>query len=127
MSKKNIRILAVDDDALDLMILQRYLDRLEQWDTTFLPLTNGNEVWQTLSMQPVDLLFLDYRLGAVKSTEIIGRLHREWETLPVIVLTGHDEPEVSEEILHAGAQYCIPKQQLSVDVLQAVFSHMLGP
>ena len=69
--------------------------------------------------EDVDLVVLDLGLPGASGLEVLEQLKAERAQLPVIVLTGHDEPEVRERCLAAGAVAFVVKP-LVLEELRAI-------
>jgi DNA-binding NarL/FixJ family response regulator len=127
MQKPHLQILALDDDAMDLTILERFCKRLQRWDVTLIARMHQDDLDKALADHDPELLLIDYRLGPCKGTDVVQELRHKGCTLPIYMLTGHDELHVESEVLAAGADGCVSKQALSAErieeLLQSVLEH----
>jgi putative two-component system response regulator len=83
----DIRILAVDDDSMNLEMLEMMLTEL---DCTIFKASNGLRALETLEGEPhIDLVLLDLEMPVMDGYETIGRIKQnfEWRDIPVIVVT----------------------------------------
>src|ERR1700683_2833081 len=80
-------ILVVDDVALAREAVARLLE-FEGFQTV--RASNGKEAYATLYSQKPDLVLLDLMMPEMDGITFIRRIrgHPQWETIPVIVLTG---------------------------------------
>jgi putative two-component system response regulator len=82
-----IRILAVDDDSMNLEMLEIMLTEL---DCTVLKAGNGRLALEMLEAEPqIDLILLDLEMPVMDGYETIGHLKGsfDWRDIPVIVVT----------------------------------------
>lgn len=91
---QSVRILVVEDDATDQELLQLAIER-NGVAAELIPCLTGREALDQLENEQLpDLILLDLRLpdidGLVLLREIKQRI--EWSSIPVIVLSGSDDP-----------------------------------
>ncbi|WP_176835542.1 MULTISPECIES: ATP-binding protein [unclassified Paenibacillus] len=106
--KDKPRILAVDDDALNLNVLTALLS---EEDYEVVAVTDGEEALGLLQDQEWDLLITDLMMPRMSGYELT-RLIREQYTmpeLPVLVLTARTRPEDIENGFLAGANDYVTK------------------
>lgn len=97
--KKNVRILAVDDDESVLALLKRVLER-EGYDVALV--SDSNSVIPLMAEQPPDLVILDVMMPGPSGFEIL-HLIRQSSNVPVIMLTGKRELSALSVALTLGA------------------------
>lgn len=98
------RILIVDDDAAVVKALQRFFTRSGY--PTPIGLTDPRKVVDTLRSEEVDLVILDLAMGEMDGFQVldaISGLLDDEEFLPVVMLTGSDQPGTRRKALAAGA------------------------
>ena len=117
-SAQPISVLAIDDDLADLEILHRSLDHLADFDIRFRPFHIPTEGIEELARSHFDVVFLDYRLGAVTGLEIFEEIQRIDSDIPVIMLTGQGGVEVAVEVMHAGIADYLPKANIRPESLR---------
>lgn len=103
MSKSNPLIAIVDDDESVCRAMKRLVRSLGMAADAF---TSGREfidrVETTPSFQP-DCVVLDVQMPGMNGLEVQERLASSGNPLPVIFITAHDEAEVRDRALAAGA------------------------
>jgi FixJ family two-component response regulator len=92
------RIAVVDDDLSVRRALERLL-RASGFDAAVF--ASGHEFFYSLDGQAPDCLILDLHMPAMKGWT--RRLQQTGVRLPVVVITGHDEPQTRTQCLDAGA------------------------
>jgi len=103
-----IRLVIADDHA----IVRGGLKQIFAMVPDFLVVAeaiDGGEVMDCLRRQPVDLLLLDLNMPGISGADLIRRIKDHWETLPILVLSMHNEPQVAARALKAGATGYITK------------------
>lgn len=111
-----LRVLVVDDDAVDRMAVARHLSR------TGLPVQvdEADGVLAAigrLSDTPFDCVLLDFNLPDGDGLTFLRGLRSAGITVPVVMLTGQSDPEVVADLVMAGAADYLPKALLSPDRL----------
>ena len=102
-----MRILAVDDDAMILLILSRIFAQ----EAEVIGLDSGRAALAWLKDNTCDLVLLDYRMPDMDGFELLRTLRRQakHDDLPVILLTGDTETGLETEGFALGATDFIRK------------------
>ncbi len=98
------RILLVDDEESVVRALQKLLSRAGYPEP--LGLTDPTQVFQVVDNEEVDLLILDLHMPGLDGFQVLEGLPEhlgEGEYLPVLILTGDDDPALRRRALDAGA------------------------
>jgi DNA-binding NarL/FixJ family response regulator len=113
------RIFVVDDHPLIRDGLAKLLngeDDLEVIGST----QNAREAIDAISKLKPDLLIVDVSLEGVNGIELIKNVRVHYESLPVLVVSMHDENLFALRALRAGAQGYIMKRESSSQIVAAV-------
>ena len=122
-----LRVLVVDDDAMNLRIAARLLRELGH---TGALVTDGNKALAILEQQTFDLMLLDVlmpgldglsTLQAVRKREQIRPGQRR---LPVLMVSGHDSADTQQHFRSAGADGFVAKP-LSSAVLKSEVARLV--
>jgi len=100
MDEQRPRIAVVDDEVSVRKSLRRLLQAFGFDVATF---ASGKVFFDSLEIQRPDCLILDLHMPGMNGLEVQGRLTQAGLRVPVIVITGHDEPETRARCLAAGA------------------------
>jgi PAS domain S-box-containing protein len=73
----------------------------------------------TLRSRRFDLVLLDHQLPGHAGLEMVQELRRIGQDVPVVMLTGPNDPETAAALMKAGATDFLPKTALSADHLEA--------
>lgn len=87
-------VLLVDDDRDMLMMMERWLKKEYQVGTA----ASGREAITYLNQNRPDLVMLDYVMSDMSGADTLQEIRRnpELEDLPVVILTGMEQPEDTE-------------------------------
>ncbi|MET0088996.1 MAG: ATP-binding protein [Candidatus Thiodiazotropha sp.] len=96
----DFRVLVVDDNLINRMILTGYLTKQA---IPHEEACNGREALRYLREQQFDLVLLDIQMPDMSGIEVAARLHQEQDDLPLLIaVTAHAFPEQRKAILEAG-------------------------
>jgi signal transduction histidine kinase/DNA-binding response OmpR family regulator len=98
-----LRILSVDDDEVDRMIVSRAL-RDAELDADLAQAEDvDGALAQLAAGAPFDCIILDFSLPGGDAFDVLRRLRDAGSDVPVIILTGHGDEELAVELMKAGA------------------------
>lgn len=102
------RIVIIDDNANDLQVTRRFLDRRGY---EAIPANSGEEGIRLARQLVPDALIVDYRMPVMDGFEVTRRIKAdpELQNIPVLMLTGSDSAEHVVEGLGAGAEDFVTK------------------
>ncbi|MEW5727768.1 MAG: SpoIIE family protein phosphatase [Pseudomonadota bacterium] len=107
-----LRLLLVEDNPGDARLVRESLSRATGQSFAVTHVDTLRKALDHLSAQPVDVVLLDLSLPDSHGMTTLENLQRGAASVPVVVLTGHDEPGVAENVLERGAQDFIAKRDL---------------
>ena len=107
-STQGLRVLAVDDDAVDLRILTAHLERE---GCTVLVARSGTEALEILSREAVQVVITDWSMPDMTGSELCRRVRSldSGRTMFVVVLTGLDDERRAVDVFEAGADEYVTK------------------
>lgn len=120
------RVLCVDDDVVDRMAVRRHLADMpariavEEADGVLAAI-------ERLTAERFDCVLLDYNLADGDGLTFLRGLRAAGLEVPVLILTGQQDPEVVADLMLAGAAGYLPKAQLSSELLLAGLREALWP
>ena len=82
--------------------------------------TDGAEVLQHVRNGNFDVLLLDMSMPGISGAELIGRVKAIRKTLPILVLSMHNEPQVASRAFKAGASGYITKDSEPERLMDAI-------
>jgi len=110
------RVLLVEDDADTRDVMTRTLTKVG-WDVT--QAGNGREALHLLADERPALILLDLMMPVMDGFDFLleMRAHREWQDIPVIVLTAKDLTEEDRRFLSGRVEQVLEKSAYSRDQL----------
>jgi len=117
-----LKILIVDDDAVDREHARRCLRSLEGIE--FVEATDGEDALAKIQQGVPDLVITDLRMPRIDGLELVRRLSREHPELPLVLTTAQGSEQIAVEALRSGAASYVPKGEMDYD-LAATIMHIL--
>ena len=112
-----MRILLVEDEKKLCDLIARALQAERYAVDTAL---DGQTGWQMADVYPYDLIILDLMLPYLSGTEILRRVRRKNQEVPILVLTARDETEEKVEHFEAGADDYLTKPFVFAELVMRV-------
>ena len=104
----HIRTLVVDDSPVFLRTVCTLLAQYKGIEVVATA-ENAFEALRAVDNFRPDLVLLDFHMPLLNGLEAMERIHRQFPDTRVVILTGHDEPELRRASLEGGAFAFIPK------------------
>jgi diguanylate cyclase (GGDEF)-like protein len=117
MTMGSVRVLIVDDDEDDLYLITDVLTQVANTHYNITTASSSLLAIAELSKSKFDVIFSDYRLGAVTGIDFINSVRAAGIDTPIILLTGISDQLVDNAALKAGSSDFISKTALNPDVL----------
>jgi CheY-like chemotaxis protein len=125
LTEESLKILVVEDDAVDRQMLRRTLAAtdlavsLEEVGTV-------SEAVSRLRENKYDLALLDYKLPDGTALSVLKAMQQaQGAQIPIIVLTVHAEKKIAMEALAEGAQDFLPKEMVNPDNLERAIRYSM--
>ena len=125
-SGEALRLLLIEDDP---EVANMYRLRLEMDGHTVELASDGESGLRAATENPPDLVFLDAHLPGMTGLELLAALRASEPTrsLPVVILTANDEPELRRQGAELGARdYLVKSQHTPSEVAGRVAGWVLG-
>ena len=113
------RLLLVDDHAIVRSGLRRLLESLDVI-TKIDECASGEEAYQFLQKNTVDLVIMDISMPGKGGIETTNQIKKRFPKIKVLMLSMHDNSMIIDNALKAGANGYILKNDLSDDLLDAI-------
>jgi PAS domain S-box-containing protein len=120
-----LRILVVEDDEDDFLLINDYIKHLRAWTCEVKWIYRYDEAIEELSGNQYTICFSDYRLGARNGIDLIKDMQEMNCNTPVILLTGKGNYEIDIEATKAGAFDYLIKADLDEDKLERTIRYTL--
>lgn len=112
-----MRVLVVEDDPDDYLILQKLFERIPDRAFKLERAEDYDTGARALARLEHDIYIVDYRLGQHQGTELIHEARLLHCEAPIIMVTGDYDPDAGQAALVAGATDFVPKGELTPDIL----------
>jgi two-component system, cell cycle response regulator len=116
--KVHKRVLLIEDNPPDAVIIQEYLLRGPRRDFDLLKAHDLHEGLDRLEREKIDIVLLDLTLPDCDGYETFARTHQHSPRVPIVILTGLDDGKLAEKILSKGAQDYLVKGQFDRELLK---------
>jgi signal transduction histidine kinase len=111
------RVLLVDDDEVDRMKILRMLGKTAG-QITVVEACDVRTAREALDEESFDVALFDYRLPDGDAVDLLEALGSNSEvTVPVVVLTGHEDESIAKRALSCGAQDYLLKKEVNAALL----------
>jgi DNA-binding NarL/FixJ family response regulator len=119
------RVLIVDDHPLFREGLRQIIERDAQLSVCGETAT-GAEALEAIPQLKPDLVLVDISLGGSSGIDLIKTIRNDYEELPVLVISMHDESLYAERALRAGAMGYVMKHEPGKVVKAAIHKVLSG-
>lgn len=111
------RVLAVEDDPSLSFVLKETLEYTDKAQIDATMAGSLGEAVKKLKAGDFEMVLLDLTLPDSDGVDTLNRMLTEADGLPVVVVTGHDDPDLVDEVLAAGARACLLKGRVGSQIL----------
>lgn len=105
-----IRILVVDDSAVDRRLAGGLLERTAEWRPEYA--CDGQEAIELVRRSCPDVILTDIQMPAMNGLELVRLVKAETPHVPVILMTAQGSELIAVRALEEGADSYVPKRQL---------------
>lgn len=122
---EKIRIIVADDHHILLDGLKALLQKQKDIEIVGL-FNNGKEVYKALPNLNIDVALLDINMPEMDGLELTRKIKKEFPSIPVIILSMHDDAGHIMELIDAGASGYLLKNVTDKELLEAIKSVATG-
>jgi signal transduction histidine kinase len=115
---EKIRIMLVDDDEDDYVVMRGILSDIKPWKVNLQWAQSYDQALKSIKPGLFDLCLMDYRLDHGTGLELMHELQNNGFAAPVIVLTGKGDHEIDLKAMQDGAADYLEKGQVNPHVLE---------
>lgn len=126
MVRKEIRILMIDDDKDDFMIVRDIIKDVVHHKYTIDWRPSYEEGLKSIAEKNHDVYLIDYRLGAKTGLDLVKRAIEIGCEAPLIILTGENNFEIDNQAMIAGAADYIVKAEISGQMLESSIRYAIA-
>jgi two-component system, cell cycle response regulator len=120
MNEKRTKVLLAGDSPDDALFWERMLSSEEEVDLEFVPIDEFAERDHHGGKIPPDLLLLDLSGPGRDPLPVFWMVHNAVPTVPILVITGSEDPPLAIRVISEGAQDCLVKGQLNAHALARI-------
>ena len=121
-----LKILLIEDHALVREGMTHLLNQLDEEVTVF-EAANGEDGVTVLEAQPeLDLVLLDLSLPGIDGLSWMKIQRKRFPTVPMLVVSAHDDGATIEKVMAAGAAGFVPKAQSADRLLDSLNRVLAG-
>ncbi|HEY3401804.1 MAG TPA: ATP-binding protein [Ohtaekwangia sp.] len=125
LSGQPIRVLVIDDDEDDFLIIQDYIRSIENATFTLDWCYTYKDAIGRFASKQHDIYFVDYRLGAKTGIDLLKDAVEMQCEEPIILLTGKGNRDIDREAMRVGAVDYLVKSELNTEKLERSIRYAL--
>jgi len=118
MKSQTIRVLVVDDDEDEYIVVDKYLRRAVTETYSVDWVSSFEKALEFVAKDVHEICLLDYQLGEHTGIELLREMRARGYRRPVILLTGHGNVEVDMQAMELGAFDYIEKAHLTPALIE---------
>ena len=126
MNDQSIKILLIEDDEDDYIILKDLVSMIEIWECDIDWASTADSAFKMLDASDYDICLLDYRLGEFTGIELLDLLRNKNFDIPVIILTGKGDHNIDLEAMAHGAVDYLEKTELNPVLLERTIRYAVN-
>ena len=126
LSQKNIKVLLVDDDEDDYLIIDRIFSKIPDSPFEVTWCDDFEEAKRLVEGDDYDIYLIDYRLGAHTGLELFEIAQPSRRLEPFILLTGAGDARVEHKSIEMAAADYLVKSRLEPEMLSRTLHYSLG-
>ncbi|MBE9211573.1 response regulator [Plectonema cf. radiosum LEGE 06105] len=125
MDSNPIKVLLVDDDEDDYVLIRDWLSEFKLGECKLEWIDNYLIAKDVIACKRHDIYLLDYRLGAENGLKLLRFSIESGCSSPIILLTGKGDRDIDIEAMKAGAADYLEKSQLNAPLLERSIRYAL--
>ncbi|MEK6732460.1 MAG: hybrid sensor histidine kinase/response regulator [Candidatus Omnitrophota bacterium] len=111
MTKEKIKILHVEDNQTDALIVKKRLQKDNSFDYEITHVVSGEDALLSLEKNAYNIVLLDYNLPKKGGLEILEEINKKNIEVPVVMVTGQGDEIVAAQLIKEGALDYLPKRE----------------
>jgi two-component system sensor histidine kinase/response regulator len=125
MATKKIRVLVVDDDEDDFLIIRHFITNIPNLPYELEWVASVDEAIKRIEKHEHDVYLIDYRLGEQTGLELLRSVNMVDRSEPFIILTGVGDDRVEQDAMKLGAADYLVKGTFDSELLSRVLRHSI--
>ncbi len=123
---RSIRILLIEDDEDDYILVQALLQEIKNWDIHLDWISKSSEAREAISRCEHDVYLIDYYLGEANGIELISEAVSNGNRSPMILMTGKDDRDIDFAATKSGAADYLPKGRVDSETIERTMRYALA-
>ena len=123
---KDVRVLLVDDDEDDYLILKRTFTQIPNNPFVLTWISSFDKARELVKSKEFDIFLIDYRLGAHTGLELLEIAMPSKRSEPFLLLTGAGDTAIEQKSIQLAAADYLVKGTLDADTLSRALYYALG-
>lgn len=125
MIKKKINILLIEDNPGDARLMAELLKEVKVFDCQFTHKTTLQEGLEQIQKENPDIILLDLNLPDSFGEQTFNRIQADYPDIPIILVSGSQDEELSLRLITLGAQDYIKKSDITNYIIERSISYSL--
>lgn len=125
MTQETIKVVLIDDDKDDYFLIRDLLREIKHPLYSLQWVSDVPSAVDKIDRQDADVYLIDYNLGEKTGIEILSGCKEKNLKAPMILLTGHNSPEVDWVAMKEGAADFLAKTNITSDLLERSIRYSL--
>ncbi|MBU1887670.1 MAG: response regulator [Candidatus Omnitrophica bacterium] len=111
MPREKLKVLLVEDNPTDALILRKKLQRDNSFDYDITHVISGEDGIAALERDMFDIALLDYNLPKKSGLETLQEIRKKEIKMPVVMITGQGDEALAARLMKEGAFDYLPKRE----------------
>jgi two-component system invasion response regulator UvrY len=121
----NLKTILIDDhEVVRKGLKQIIIDEFTQAD--ILEAGSAEEAIKIIRKEKFDLVISDISMAGRSGIDLVKQLHEEFPSLPVLILSMHNENQYAMRVIKAGASGYLTKDSASLELIKAIKQILSG-
>lgn len=125
MNKEKIKVLIIEDDEDDYIIIKHYLTQIKRVDFDVYWCNNFDFAFEEIAKNEHDIYLIDQYLGSGEGVQLIEKLRKNYFIKPLILLTGAGNIKIDETAMEKGASDFLVKSEIRPDTIERALRYAL--
>jgi signal transduction histidine kinase len=119
------RVLLIEDNPVDVLLLQAALTKVPEMRTAVTHVEELGEGLQRLDAESFDVVLSDLGLPDSQGLDTFQEIHTRVPTVPIVILTSLDDDMLAAQAIRQGAQDYLPKGQIEGRMLARIIRYAI--
>jgi pilus assembly protein CpaE len=126
LGPRAVRVLHVEDDPIQQDLVAMHLAAMRDFRFLITTAASESEAIRQFRQRPFDVVLLDYHLAQGNGLECLRQIRATDPLVPIVVLSGLAQAHVAGELLSAGADEFLSKENLSSETLSRALTEAVA-